>query len=437
MKKIRKIEANEPAFVKRKRVVAYTRVSTGKEAMLESLSAQVSYFSSLIQKNREWDYGGVYSDEAYTGTKESRPGFQQMIADCRDGKVDMIITKSISRFARNTVTMLETIRELKELGINVFFERENINSMSSTGEFMLTILASVAQEESLSASENVKWRIRKNYKEGKSGAVMIYGYEYIKGRGLEIIPAEAEVVRQIFNDYLSGLGVNSIAKKLHTAGIPTKTKSRWSGNTIASMLRNEKYIGDALLQKNYVENHLTKKVKVNNGQLPQYYVHNDHEPIIDREIFEKVQEEIARRAEKSNRDNRRQYPFSGKIFCGICGVRYVRKISHSKSNPTPIWHCYTYDRLGKSECPSKRVPEEVLKEKVKEVLGLEEFDEEMLKKKITEIRVPANGQLEFLFFDGKSVKMQWENRPRRESWTDNMKEKARQKSLERMKKHGE
>jgi DNA invertase Pin-like site-specific DNA recombinase len=226
---------------KRKRVAAYARVSTGKDAMLHSLAAQVSYYSELIGKHPDWEYAGVFADEALTGTKETRPGFQQMLDECRAGKIQQILTKSISRFARNTVTILKSVRELKDLEVDVFFEEQNIHSLSADGELMLTILASYAQEESRSASENVKWRIRKDFKEGKISGMTMLGYHLVDGV-LTIIPEEAELVKAIYADYMSGMGVERIVKKLRKQGV------KLSCSGIAGILRNEKYSGDMLLQ---------------------------------------------------------------------------------------------------------------------------------------------------------------------------------------------
>ena len=235
---IRKI-TRLPSLPHRKRVAAYARVSCGKDAMLHSLSAQVSYYSSLIQKNPEWEYTGVFIDEAMTGTKDARDDFRRMLDDCRAGKVDMIITKSISRFARNTVVLLETIRELKSLSVDVYFEEQNLHSSSADGELMLTILASYAQEESRSVSENCKWRIRNEFKKGNpTCGILMYGYDYHDGN-LIINPQEANVVRMIYTDYLSGMGKNAIMRKLESLGIPTKNGGRWATNTVVSILTCE------------------------------------------------------------------------------------------------------------------------------------------------------------------------------------------------------
>ncbi len=247
---IRKIEASAPKTIIRKKVAAYARVSSGKEAMLNSLSAQVSYYSQMIQGNSQWEYVGVYADEAMTGTKDKRAQFQKLLEDCREGKVDMIFTKSVSRFARNTLILLEVIRELKELNVDVYFEKENIHSISGDGELMLTILASFAQAESLSVSENCKWRIRKSFSQGELvNFRFMFGYTVNK-KEITINEEEATIVRMIFKDYLDGMGTPLIAKKLRDMEVERPRGGIWSSVRVLEILRNEKYMGDALLQKN-------------------------------------------------------------------------------------------------------------------------------------------------------------------------------------------
>ena len=219
--------------------------------MLHSLSAQVSYYNQLIQSNPEWLFCGVYADEALTGTKENRAEFQKLLNRCRRGEIDLILTKSISRFARNTVTLLETVRELKTLGVDVYFEEQRIHSMSSDGELMLSILASYAQEESYSASENKKWQMRKDFEQGKVGSMRMLGYRRTKSGKLEIVPEEAEIVRMIFLYYLSGMGKLAIAKKLNEQQICTVRGCAWTTEDVRRTLRNEKYTGNLLLQKSF------------------------------------------------------------------------------------------------------------------------------------------------------------------------------------------
>ena len=427
--KVTRVEPSMQTLPRRKRVTGYARVSCGKEAMLHSLSAQVSYYSELIGKHPEWEYRGVFVDEAISGTKDNRPGFQEMLDECRAGNIDLVITKSMSRLARNTVTILKSIRELKALGVDIFFESENIHSLSAEGELMLTILSSYAQEQSRQCSENVKWRVRKQFREGRVTGMAMLGYHLVDGV-LTIIPEEAEVVQQIFADYLSGMGQVAVAKKLRRQGV------KISASGIGGMLRNEKYHGDMLLQKGYVPDHLTKKKVKNIGQLPQFYVHDSHDAIIDKETFAAVQAEIARRAaaHQPKPPPVKRYAFTGLLTCGHCGRPYKRKHANAGSKYEKIvWICPTFNEMGKEECDSQQIPEDILKAKVAEVLGTP-FTEQVLRAFITEIIVPAHNTLTFVFADGYRVDAAWENPSRRASWTPEMKEAARQKALEQHRK---
>ena len=231
-----------PIQPKLKRVAAYARVSSGKDAMLHSLAAQVEYYSNYIRRHPGWEYVGVYADEAKTGTKDGREQFQQLIADCKAGKIDHILTKSISRMARNTVTLLETVRELKAIGITVYFEEQNIDTGTDDGELMLSILASYAQEESLSASENQKWRVRQNFENGQPWRGFMLGYRYKDGQYI-VVPEEAEIVRSIYADFLSGKGVTSIMKRLNKEGILTQQGFIWHKSAITRVLKNYTYTG--------------------------------------------------------------------------------------------------------------------------------------------------------------------------------------------------
>lgn len=352
-----------------KKVAAYARVSNGKDAMLHSLSAQVSYYSNYIQQNKGWQFVGVYVDEAITGTKDNRAEFQQMLDLCRKGEIDLIITKSISRFARNTVTLLETIRELKSIGVDVYFEEQNIHTISADGELMLTILASYAQEESLSVSENCKWRIRNNYKQGIPNTFRILGYDFNKGN-LKINPQEAKIVSIIFSDFLSGMGRNLIVKKLNSLGVKPKNGGEWDSSKIREILTNEKYVGDMVLQKHFVSSHIDKKKKVNNGDLPKYMIACSHQGIIDREVFNAVQAEIEKRKGiySSNNNTTSKYKYTGKIICGVCGKHYRRKINNAGTKyEKAVWICDTYNSKGKAFCQSKQIPEAILDTLVGEI----------------------------------------------------------------------
>lgn len=304
---IERVDFQIPMQPKALRVCAYARVSSGKDAMLHSLSAQVSYYNSLIQSHADWLYCGVFSDEAITGTKSQRDGFQRMLASCRAGEIDLVITKSISRFARNTVTLLQTVRELKSLGVDVFFEEQNIHTMSADGELMLTILASYAQEESLSASENQKWRIRKAFENGELANLrFLFGYN-ITANGIQVNEKEAAIVREIFTRFNGGESLSAISRDLNGRGCERTFGGTWCADRIRNLLSNEKYTGNALLQKQYRKNHIDKKLVPNRGELPMYYVAGSHEPIIDQAAFDTAQvrlNELSRQAEKREKPTR-------------------------------------------------------------------------------------------------------------------------------------
>lgn len=416
-----------------KNAAAYARVSSGKEAMLHSLSAQISHYSGMIQKTPGWKYAGVYADEATTGTKENRSEFQRLLSDCRAGKIDLIITKSVSRFARNTITTLQTIRELRLLNVDVYFEEQNIHTLSADGEFLLTLLAVYAQEEARSVSENQKWRIKANYEQGLPWSITMYGFKQVDGV-LEIVPEEAEAIRMAADLYLQGNGGPSIAKALNNAGYRTKRGNLWRENRITQLLSNEKLAGDMLLQKVYVVDPIDKIVKKNQGEKPQYFVANSHEPILDRDTYERLLKERELRAAKyAPRDTqRRTYPFSSKIVCEKCGANFRRKTANAGGKYEKIvWICATYNTLGKAHCASKQIPEDILFDVTAEVMGLQQFDAEVFSRSIKEIRVPENGTLVFVFYDGTSVVRIWDNPSRRYSWNEAARQGAREQMLRR------
>jgi len=412
--------AYPPRLMRKKRVAAYCRVSSGKDAMLHSLSAQVSYYNNLIQKEDGWEFVGVYSDEAITGTKEGRADFQRMLDDCRNGKIDMIICKSISRFARNTLTLLETVRMLKALEVDVYFEEQNIHTISSDGELMLTILASYAQEESRSASENQKWRIKKNFENGMPWCGRMLGYR-IKDGQYYIIEDEAEVVRRIYREYLAGAGPNLIAIQLTEDGIPTRNGGIWQPQTIAKILRNYTYTGNLLLQKTFRENHITKKTIKNTGQKPRYLAEDAHDAIIDPVMFDAVQAEIERRANsrKITPPAKPKFTYTGLIQCAKCGKNYRRKTTKTQV----VWVCATFNTKGKRYCASKQVPETTLDVLVGEITN----DPANIKKIIAD----DDNTLHFHLTDGSVITRTWADRSRALSWTPERRETARQKAYER------
>ena len=328
--------------VKRK-VAGYARVSTDNDEQLTSYEAQVDYYTRYISSNPEWEFAGVYTDEGISGlTTKHREGFNRMIADALDGKIEMIVTKSVSRFARNTVDSLSTIRLLKDHGVEVFFEKENIRTFDGKGELLLTIMSSLAQEESRSISENITWGQRKRFADGK--IIIPYGQflGYRKGPdgNPEIDPEEAEIVRLIYKMFMDGKGPGDIARHLTQQEIPTpRNKTKWARGTVESILTNEKYKGDALLQKAFTVDYLKKKLKKNEGEVPYYIVTDSHPAIISRMGWDKVQAEFERR-KKCNIAYITTKTFTSRVFCGECGSVYGSKVWHSNSKYRKVvWRC--------------------------------------------------------------------------------------------------
>ena len=416
-----------PQLKRKLRVAAYARVSSSKDAMLHSLSAQVSYYNKYISSHDDWEFVGIYADEGISGTKEDRDEFQRMINDCRAGKIDLILTKAISRFARNTMTMLTIVRELKNLNVDVFFEEQNLHSISSDGEMVLTLLASVAQEEARSVSENQKWRIRKDFEKGLIwGGNSAYGYRIINKK-MVIIPEEAKLVKRIFQLYIGGLGFQKISKLLNDEGIPAMRAKRWNKQSLQQIIANINYTGDLLLQKTYNENYLTKKTKINRGELDQFFVENDHEAIITRDEYYAALEIRRKRVEYFKLDNFKvhTYPLTGFVRCGNCGKNY----NHKRTRYTEKWSCVTYQNIGKAECDAKSVPDAELTRITLEVLKIKELDRDLIEDKLEFIEVLKNNKLLYHLKDGKTVERTWNDISRRDSWTEEMKKEARRKSL--------
>jgi len=357
-------------------VVAYARVSTEKEEQEDSFERQVSYYTALINSKSEWKFGGIYADPGITGTRaEKRPDFLRMIDDCRAGKINKILVKSISRFARNTVDALNYIRELKELGISIYFENENIDTLTPGGEVLITILAAMAEQESRTMSTNIKWSYQKKFKNGEVTLNTSQMWGYIKtgrkdeeGKEIyEINEEEAAIVRRIYREYLSGLTAARICRGLEADGILTKTgKKRWQTSVIRSILSNEKYTGNAILGKTFKPDVLSKKRQKNTGQVPMYYAEGTHPAIIDQETFDLVAAELQRRKEEkteavgSSRYTSK-YPFSGLLVCGECGHklrRHVRRVGSGKM--VPAWGCSNRITNGRAACDSHHVNEETL-----------------------------------------------------------------------------
>ncbi len=421
--------APKPRLEKKKRVAAYARVSSGKDAMLHSLAEQVSYYSDLIRKEPGWIFAGVYADEAYTGTKEARPEFQRLLGDCRNGTVDMVITKSISRFARNTVTLLESVRNLKALGIDVYFEEQRIHTMSADGELMLTILASYAQEESKSASDNQKWRIRKGYEQGELMCWrFLFGYRISKESGVEIDPVEGPIAQEVFSRVANGESLNSVVRWLNRSGHFGALGGKWQTPRLRLILSNEKYLGNALLQKTFVNNHLEKKKIPNHGELPQYFVTESHPALIDPDTFEKVQLRLADIAEKNaGRPKRQTSEFTGMIRCPNCGRNFRRTLK----NGSPGWICPTYYTEGKEYCQSKKIPEDALKAAIMASLGMDTWLPDVFLNQVEYMVASGPNTIDLHMVDGSARSLEWKDHSRRDSWTPEMKEKARQNAYRR------
>ena len=346
---------------KKLRVAAYARVSTEQDEQQNSYEAQIDFYTRFIGNNPDWVFVSVFADRGITGTNtKNRDEFNKMIDLAMNGEIDLILTKSISRFARNTVTTLQTVRELKAKGVEVWFEKENLHTFDPKCEMMLTIMSSLAQEESRSISENVIWGQRQSMRKGKIHLAYSRFLGYKKGADgrPEIVEEEAAIVRDIYDWYISGDSINTIAERLTEQGIPTPAgKSRWSVSTIRSILSNEKYKGEALLQKTFTVDYLSKEVRKNTGEVPFIRVHNSHEAIISPEVFDRVQEMLTQQTKRRSKV-RTDHPFAGKIICGDCGGTYGHKVWRVRSTGEhyDVWYCnHKYD--GDAPCATPRLRE--------------------------------------------------------------------------------
>ena len=377
--KITRIEPTVATLTPKKKVAAYARVSVESDRLNHSLSAQVSYYSNLIQKNPEWIYVGVYADSGISGGGISRRAeFKRLLADCEAGRIDIVLCKSISRFARNTVDLLETVRHLKSLGIDVWFEKENIQSLSADGELMLGILAGFAEEESRSQSDNAKWSIQKKFERGEQWHAAAYGYRW-DGKSFIICEEEADALRVIYNNFLKDIPLSQTSRWLqkhgHASSVPF----------IRYALRNMVYAGDVLLQR---------------------YITDNHPAIIDRETFEKVQKKIQASYDFNPAAHRIVKPscFSAKIICGKCGAYFVKGATRTNGHDGLQEHWFCYDKIRKRTCDARNIRGYRLREASCEVLGLTEFDENVFAKTVEKIRTTDTDVLEFHFYDG-TVKM--------------------------------
>ena len=362
-------------LTKRLRVAAYCRVSTDSEDQINSYKSQVQYYTDLIKSNSEWSLAGIYADEAITGTQVTkREDFQRLINDCMNGDIDLIVTKSISRFARNTLDTLKYVRMLKEKGIAVFFEEENINTLTMDGELLLVILSSVAQQEVENISANVKKGLKMKMQRGELvGFQGCLGYDYHpEDKTITVNEEEAEIVRYIFKRYIEGAGGSVIARELQNLGYKTKRGSTtWAETTVIGIIKNEKYKGDILMGKTFTLDPISKRRLDNFGEEDQFYVRDHHEAIISEEVFDAAQEILKRRSKprRLGTDGKREkfsrkYAFSCLLECGFCGGTLTRRSWHSGSQYNKIiWQCVTATKKGKKFCPdSKGIAEETIEQ---------------------------------------------------------------------------
>ena len=445
----------------KKRVAAYCRVSTDREEQASSLQNQLIYYREKISRNPDYEFINIYADEGISGTNtKKREQFNNMIEDCKAGKIDMVMTKSISRFARNTIDCLQYVRLLQDLGIEIFFEKENINTLDAKGEILITLLSSIAQEESNNLSQITTWGVRRRFEQGRVtvNEKKFLGYDKDEEKNLIINKNEAKIVKRIYTEFLNGKGSTRIARELERDKVKGVTGStKWYASTIDKMLRNEKYKGDALLQKTYTTNFLNKTRAKNEGQVTQYYVEESHPAIIPPIMWDAVQLEIERRKQYVEKHKLQKYDygledtaFAGHIICGECGRGYQRKIWHSNSKPVRLWQCGSkYQEKGKIGCNNSHIYDQKLNEifisafnawvenketflskwrgklqgadvlkayRLKQFIELiaeanpiEEVDKELVFKVLEKITVIDKGQVIVKFFDGTELECKMES----------------------------
>lgn len=416
----------------KKKVAAYCRVSVTKDATLHSLAAQVSYYQDYISSNPKWVFVGIYADEGISGTKVNRPEFNRMIEDCKLGKIDMILTKSISRFARNTMYLLETTRLLKSLNIDVYFEEQNMHSLSNDGELMLSLLASFAEEEVKSMSNNIRWKVNKFFEEGKVwGMHDFFGYKVLDDNYI-INEEEAKTVRLIFYLYIEKkMGYQKIANYLNKKKIPSPSGLKWCFSTVRGIAENVTYTGELILGRYSAEINCSNHSKTNKGQFPMYYVTESHPAIISKETYQKAQEIKAKNNKKYVAVKTFASPFDGIIKCGFCGRNYVRK----RNKYRVFWICSGMSNQSGSGCKQYlSLREDTLYELTSRALEIpqEQLTKEVLNENLEKIIVHSNKDVDFLFKNGDVKTLHFEFKSRKYSWTPEMKEQARRKELERL-----
>ena len=426
MPRITKIDRTLTSLPTRKRVAAYARVSVDSDELMQSLAAQVSHYSAHIQANPLWEYAGVYADAGISGTAtKNRSEFQRLIADCEKGMVDIVLTKSISRFARNTVDLLKTVRHLRQRNISVRFERENLDSLSPDGELMLSILASYAQEESLSISENVKWGIRKRFSQGRFLAYTIYGYRWVADH-YEIIEEEAEAIRLMYRFFADGMTLAEISATLAERGVFNRKGLPFGKSSILRILDQEKYRGFSILQRTYVDDHITHQKKMNKGELPRFEVQGTHPVIIDEQLHQKVEAERERRRQAGAVRWRRATCFTGKIVCGHCGHPFTYTPYSRTGELTAFqqghYQCSHKRKHGSKSCPSKSLPVYTLRQVCCSILGPlvgasegDQFEDTWVDGQMKHIVAFAD-TLEFHLKTNEVLITPWKNTAKRDAW---------------------
>ena len=426
-----------PTPAVRKKVAAYARVSMITDRLHHSLNAQVDYFKSMIASKPEWQFAGVYYDEGLSGTSVRREGFQKLLNECENGNIDIILVKSISRFARNTLDLLNTARHLKEIGVEIRFEKEGISTFSMDGELMLTLLASFAEEESRSISENVKWGTHKRFKDGiPNGHYFVIGYRWTEDHDLYIYEPEAEIVRRIFREYIAGAGSTFIASTFDKEGLLTPLGNKWRDTNINKILTNSIYTGELVFQKSYCPG-IGLHSQVNNGILPKYLIENHHPAIVSKEDFEKAQAEMLRRhimGFKANNAIKDKITFfTGMIECGECGRHFVHSIKRNHKTgglKEDDWVCTTNKKAHwkQKRCSLKRVHTSVVKKEFAKLVNASEFSEEQFLNEIEKIVVPYDYALDYHFKNGVVRRVEYKLTGHKDCWT----EERRRAQAERM-----
>ena len=402
-----KSQMDQRTVMRQLRVAAYCRVSTEEEEQQSSYEAQCTYYTDKIMTNPEWTMAGIFADEGISGTStKNRDDFNRMIRRCRQRKIDLILTKSISRFARNTVDSLKYIRALKGMGIGIIFEKENINTLETDTELIITFMSAFAQSESESISANVRWGKKQAMKEGKVNSPIsrLYGYGMSDSGELVIVPEQAEIVKQIFTRIMAGDSLRMIRDALNADSIPAKGGKEWRESTVRGIITNEKYCGDVLMQKTFTQDCINKKVIKNTGQLPMYLIQNNHPGIVSRETYQAVQAELARRSagkspSRKNAPTGRscytsKYALSERVFCGECGTRYQRCSWHRKNGVRVVWRCVSRVEYGSRYCyQSPTMPEEPLQQAIMAAINSVMDSKETICRQITEAAVEETGIL--------------------------------------------